>query len=132
MTAKPQPDRQRRPFAVLLASKPARQTGGARSTLVSLALHALDTRGTCRAYNLGCGGSGYSVLQVIDAAARVTGRDVAVTKAGRRPGDPAVLVASSDRIRRDLGWTPAYTSLDGIISSAWRWMTHHASVVRAS
>lgn len=87
-----------------------------------LALEALAPGGACRAYNLGCGGSGYTVREVIDAARRVTGRDVPVRIAARRPGDPPVLVASSDRIRQDLGWRPQFQQLDAIIGSAWRWM----------
>jgi UDP-glucose 4-epimerase len=93
-----------------------------------LALAALDDPGICRSYNLGCGGSGYSVRQVIDVAAEVTGRTIPITIGPRRPGDPAVLVASSDRIQRDLGWTPRLQSLDAIIGSAWRWMQGHARV----
>jgi len=87
-----------------------------------LALTALDARPGCHRYNLGCGGDGYSVLQVIDAARRVTGRPIDVIHAPRRQGDPAVLVASSDAIRRDLGWTPQHQQLETIIASAWRWM----------
>jgi UDP-glucose 4-epimerase len=87
------------------------------------ALGALDgSGGYCRAYNLGCGGRGYSVRQVIAAAERVTGRHIPVRIAARRPGDPAVLVASSDLIRRELGWTPRYQELDVIVGSAWAWM----------
>jgi len=87
-----------------------------------LALGALNTSGRCSAYNLGCGGRGYSVREVIGAATRVTRRAIAVRVAPRRPGDPAVLVASSERIRRDLGWDPRHRALDGIIESAWEWM----------
>ena len=88
-----------------------------------LALERLRMSPVLCAYNLGCGGSGYSVRQVIDAAKRVTGRAVPVRVAARRAGDPAVLVASSRRIRDDLGWQPAYQDLDQIVASAWRWMT---------
>jgi UDP-glucose 4-epimerase len=90
-----------------------------------LALDALDDEGVCRAYNLGCGGRGYSVREVIDAAARVTGRPVPYEVRGRRAGDPAVLIASSERIHRDLGWTPRFRDLETIVSSAWRWMVQH-------
>lgn len=90
-----------------------------------LALHGLDAI-SCESYNLGCGGAGYSVREVIDTAARITGRAIAVESAGRRPGDPAVLVASSDRIRQALGWTPSFQHLDSIIKSAWAWMDVHA------
>ena len=91
-----------------------------------LAFQALADDGVCHAYNLGCGGDGYSVREVIDTARRVTGRPIPVRVAARRPGDPAVLVASSDRIRTDLGWAPQFQRLDTIIESAWRWMRSHA------
>ena len=87
-----------------------------------LALGALGTPGICTAYNLGCGGRGYSVREVIDAAVRVTGRSIPERLAARRPGDPAVLIASSGKIRRDLGWEPRHGRLDAIIASAWAWM----------
>jgi UDP-glucose 4-epimerase len=87
-----------------------------------LALDALPDRGRCASYNLGCGGRGYSVREVIDTAARVTGRPIPIELAPRRAGDPAVLIASSDRIRRDLGWMPRLQALDRIIDSAWQWM----------
>ncbi|AFL89682.1 UDP-galactose 4-epimerase [Terriglobus roseus DSM 18391] len=71
-------------------------------------------------YNIG-NGQGFSVRQVIESARRVTGRDIHVIEEARRPGDPAVLVASSDRIMRDLGWKPNFSDLDSIIASAWEW-----------
>jgi UDP-glucose 4-epimerase len=73
-------------------------------------------------YNLGCGGDGYSVRQVIEIAREVTGRPIPVRVGARRPGDPAVLVASSDRIRRELGWRPRFQDLRTIVGSAWAWM----------
>lgn len=69
--------------------------------------------------NLG-NGTGYSVRQVVSAARRVTGREVPTTDEPRRPGDPAVLVAASDRARSLLGWVPAHPDIDDIIASAWR------------
>ncbi|WP_047857434.1 UDP-glucose 4-epimerase GalE [Archangium gephyra] len=87
-----------------------------------LALHALATGHPSSIYNLGCGGEGYSVKQVIDCARRVTGREIPVTKGPRRAGDPAVLIASSARIMRELGWKPTQQKLDSIVESAWRWM----------
>ena len=87
-----------------------------------VALPALEQPGICRAYNLGCGGDGYTVREVIDTASRITGVQVPTRVAGRRAGDPAVLVASSDRIREDLGWQPEFQQLDTIVTSAWRWM----------
>src|SRR6266849_2638772 len=71
-------------------------------------------------YNLG-NGTGFSVREVIAAASRVTGRKIAFTESPRRPGDPPVLVADSGKIRRELGWTPKYTSLEEIVQTAWSW-----------
>jgi UDP-glucose 4-epimerase len=87
-----------------------------------LALEGLAAGKPSAAYNLGCGGDGYSVAQVIEAARRVTGREIRVARGPRRAGDPAVLVASSARIHRELGWKPQYQSLEEIIGSAWRFM----------
>jgi UDP-glucose 4-epimerase len=86
-----------------------------------LALQGLDEK-SC-VYNLG-NGQGFTVQEVLAAAREVTGRPVPAEIAPRRPGDPATLVASSDRIRRELGWEPRYPDLHDIIESAWRW--HHA------
>ncbi|MFY0525629.1 UDP-glucose 4-epimerase GalE [Archangium gephyra] len=90
-----------------------------------LALHALAKGHPSSIYNLGCGGEGYSVKQVIDCARRVTGKEIPVTKGPRRAGDPAVLIASSGRITRELGWKPTQQKLDAIVESAWRWMQRH-------
>ena len=88
-----------------------------------LALRALvEKRRDSRIYNLGCGGKGYSVREVIEAAARVTGKQIPVKMGPRRPGDPAVLIASSDRITKELDWCPTLQNLDAIIESAWTWM----------
>ena len=76
-------------------------------------------------YNLGCGGDGYTVKQVIDVAREVTGLRIPVRTGTRRAGDPAVLVASSEKIRRELGWSPRFQDLRAIIDSAWRWMQSH-------
>ena len=78
-----------------------------------------------RIYNLGCGGNGYSVREVIETARQVTGKDIPVRIGPRRPGDPATLIASSDKIKRELGWQPQYQDLRVIIESAWRWMLAH-------
>jgi UDP-glucose 4-epimerase len=88
---------------------------------------ALDATNTYpqRVYNLGCGGNGYSVLDVIAAARRVTGRDIGVWRGPRRAGDPPVLVASSARIRSELGWAPVRQELEVIVEDAWRWMLAH-------
>ncbi len=71
-------------------------------------------------FNLG-NGQGFTVLEVIEAARRVTGVEIGFEKAPRRAGDPAVLVASSTRAREQLGWTPRCTDIGDIIASAWRW-----------
>jgi UDP-glucose 4-epimerase len=86
------------------------------------ALHALD--GGSRAYNLG-NGRGFSVREVIETAREVTGHPIPTVVGPRRPGDPAVLVAGSDRIRRELGWTPRYPELRDIVVSAWEWHRTH-------
>jgi len=80
-------------------------------------------------FNLGCG-EGYTVQEVIDSAERVTGRGIPVIDGARRAGDPAVLVASSARISRALGWQPRHSALDEIISSAWKWATADAITAR--
>jgi UDP-glucose 4-epimerase len=91
-----------------------------------LALHALDTpRGQQPLlYNLG-NGRGFSVREVIAAARRVTGHAIPALDAPRRPGDPAVLVASSEKIRRELAWQPQHPELEAIINSAWEWKRRH-------
>ena len=71
-------------------------------------------------YNIGIG-EGFTVLQVVDSVRRVTGQAIPVELCPRRPGDPAVLVASSAAIQRELGWTPKHVELDDIIRSAWDW-----------
>lgn len=76
------------------------------------------------AFNIGTG-SGHTVLEVIQAAERVTGRQVPIKRGPRRPGDPAVLVAATDRLREQLGWKPSSSSLEQILSSAWRWHSAH-------
>jgi UDP-glucose-4-epimerase GalE len=76
------------------------------------------------AYNLGNGG-GYSVRQVIETAQSVTGRTIPVAICNRRSGDPAILISASDNARNKLGWQPEYTSLHGIIETAWQWHQQH-------
>ena len=84
-----------------------------------LALQALDH--TSRMiYNIG-NGQGFTVREVIDSVIRVTGRPIAVDEQPRRPGDPAVLVASSEKIKQELGWAPRHAQLDDIVASAWAW-----------
>lgn len=78
-----------------------------------------------RIYNLGCGGNGYTVREVINVAREVTGRDIDARVTRRRPGDPAVLIASSAKIQRELGWTPSFQNLKTILGSAWDWLQQH-------
>lgn len=87
-----------------------------------LALAALETRDHA-VYNIG-NGQGFSVRQVIESARRVTRHPIPVELHPRRPGDPAVLVASSKAIQRDLGWQPEHPELDQILASAWTWHQH--------
>ena len=86
-------------------SEPGRETGGG-------------------IYNVGTG-AGHSVLEVIRSVEHVTGRPVPYRVSARRPGDPPRLVASSRRIREELGWIPAHKDLDSIVASAWAWHRSH-------
>ena len=85
-----------------------------------LALDHMAAHGGAHAFNLG-NGRGFSVREVIAAAEAASGRTVAFDIAPRRAGDPAVLVAASDRAREVLGWAPRHADLAEIIDSAWRW-----------
>lgn len=89
-----------------------------------LALRHLMAEGPARVFNLGSE-TGYSVREVIDRAQAVTGVNFPVNIMPRRLGDPAVLVASSARIRKELGWQPRSSDLDTIIASAWQWHKNH-------
>ena len=84
-----------------------------------LALKALDSQDRL-ILNLG-NGHGFSVKEVIESVRRVTGHPIPVETLPRRPGDPAFLIASSDKAARELGWKPRYTQLDDIIRTAWLW-----------
>ena len=85
-----------------------------------LSLRALESGRTSTVYNVG-NGRGYSVLEVINSARKITGREIRVCVGSRRMGDPAVLVGDSARIRRELGWHPTRSELDFILETAWRW-----------
>jgi UDP-glucose 4-epimerase len=89
-----------------------------------LALQKLDQGKFYGTYNLG-NGNGYSVRQVIETVKRVTGRKVAAIDSPRRPGDPARLVASSQRIKEELGWIPRYPDLETIVKTAYDWHRKH-------
>ena len=94
--------------------------------LVSAHLLAVDALGLRDhlVYNLG-NGNGYSVREVIETARRVTGHPIPVIETSRRPGDAPRLVAASERVRRELGWTPRHPDLKDIITSAWDWHRTH-------
>ena len=100
--------------------------------LVSAHLLALEALNTSERliYNLG-NGTGYSVLEVIETARQVTGHPIPAVEAPRRAGDAARLVASSDRIRRELGWEPKIPDLKDIIASAWEWHRTHPQGYKA-
>jgi len=89
-----------------------------------LALNYLRNGGESTVYNLG-NGLGFSVKQVIDIAKEVTGKEIKTEKAPRRSGDPAVLVASSEKIKKELKWEPQYNDLHTIIETAWKWHKSH-------
>jgi UDP-glucose 4-epimerase len=89
-----------------------------------LALEALAGGSKSSIYNLG-NGQGYSNRQVIEAAQQLVGKKIPVVESARRPGDPAVLVASSERIQAELGWKPKYPGLREIMETAWRWHRHN-------
>jgi UDP-glucose 4-epimerase len=81
-----------------------------------LALHSSKSE----SYNLGTGG-GSSVREVIESAQKVTGRKIDIIEKARRPGDPPRLIASSEKIKRELGWKPQFQNLEAIVESAWQW-----------
>lgn len=89
-----------------------------------LALDALRNGCQTTEYNLG-NGNGYTVMEVVRTAENVTGREIKTVNADRRPGDPAVLVASSEKIVNELGWKPKYPDLETIIETAWKWHSTH-------
>jgi UDP-glucose 4-epimerase len=86
----------------------------------SLALQYLENGGASRVYNCGYG-HGYSVREIVSAVKKITGADFPVESAGRRPGDPPVIIADSARLRNELDWRPAHDDLDYIVKTAWEW-----------
>jgi UDP-glucose 4-epimerase len=88
-----------------------------------LALQALQN-GQSRTYNLG-NGQGYSILELIEVARKITGHPIPAEVGPRRPGDPAILIASADSIRQELGWQPKHSDLETIVGDAWRWFKDH-------
>ena len=89
-----------------------------------LAVQYLNNGGESDIFNLG-NGVGYSVREVIETARKVTGHPIPATETSRRAGDPARLVASSEKAKSVLGWKPVHDSLEEIISSAWNWHKNH-------
>ena len=89
-----------------------------------LALQSLEGGGDSGVYNMG-NGNGYSVREVIETIKRVTGKEITTINSKRRPGDLARLVASAEKIRKELGWRPKYSGLDTIVATAWQWHQSH-------
>lgn len=89
-----------------------------------LALERLKRGGESSVYNLG-NGKGFSVKEVVEMARKVTGKNIKAEIAERRPGDPAILIASSEKAKKELGWKPKYDSLQSIIATAWKWHESH-------
>jgi len=90
-----------------------------------LALNSLLSGGDSAVYNLG-NNRGYSVREVIELSRKVTGKPIPAIEADKRPGDPAILIASSDKIKKNLGWKPEYEDLETIIKTAWKWHQRRA------
>ena len=88
-----------------------------------LGLEHLLQGGETETFNLG-NGNGFSVREAIETARQVIGREITVVESSRRPGDPPILVGSSDRARKILGWQPQYADLGEIIAHAWQWHQH--------
>ena len=85
-----------------------------------LGLEYLLKEGDSDVFNLG-NGSGFSVREVIETAKKVTGKEIKIVERDRRPGDPPVLVGSSDKAKKALGWRPEYANLNDIVAHAWQW-----------
>ncbi|BFK82623.1 UDP-glucose 4-epimerase GalE [Clostridium baratii] len=90
----------------------------------SLALKRLMNGGESRIYNLG-NGTGFSVKEMIDIARKVTGHEIPAKVAPRRAGDPAILIASSEKAMKELNWKPKFNSVETIIETAWNWHKNH-------
>ncbi len=89
-----------------------------------LALQKLRNEDKSDIYNLG-NGKGFSVKEVVDVVRKVTGKSITAVDAPRRPGDPAILVASSEKIKKELNWKPRMNDLETIVSTAWEWHSKH-------
>ncbi|MPN38857.1 UDP-glucose 4-epimerase [bioreactor metagenome] len=91
-----------------------------------LALERLMNGGESAVYNLG-NGKGFSVKEVVEVARKVTGKEIKAEVAPRRAGDPAVLVASSEKAKKELGWNPEFDSLETILETAWNWHRNNSN-----
>jgi len=89
-----------------------------------LALEYLLKGGKTEVFNLG-NGKGFSVRQIIDFVKEITGKGIKTIEQGRRAGDPPILIASNEKIKKALGWGPKYSDIKTIISSAWKWHKEH-------
>jgi len=85
-----------------------------------LAMQSLENGGSSAVYNLGSG-TGFSNMEIVEAAKKITGINFAVNMAGRRAGDPPELIAQCEKIKKELGWNPTRTNMDNIIRTAWAW-----------
>lgn len=90
------------------------------------ALEKLNRDNTSATYNLG-NGKGFSVKEIVEMAKQVTGKPIKVLTEGRRPGDPPILIASSQRAIDELGWQPRFNTPEQIIATAWKWHSTHPS-----
>ena len=89
-----------------------------------LALKYLDAGNKSSAFNIGSA-HGFSNLEILNAARKVTGQEIPATMGPRRAGDPSTLIASSEKARDILGWKPNYDDIDKIIETAWNWHENH-------
>lgn len=94
------------------------------STAHILALNSLLKKNNSDFYNIGSG-KGYSVKEIINETEKITGQKISVHISPRRTGDPAILITDNKKIKKNLGWKPQYSSLETIISSAWKWHKNH-------
>ncbi|MNN08518.1 UDP-glucose 4-epimerase [compost metagenome] len=90
----------------------------------ALALDRLFKGGDSRIFNLG-NGTGFSVKEVIEVVRKVTNHPIPAEVTGRRAGDPAILIASSDKAVKELGWTPKFNTLETIVETAWKWHSNN-------
>ena len=85
-----------------------------------LALNKIINDKSLSIYNLGSG-KGYSIMEVIDSARKVTGKEIKILKSERREGDPPVLISSPEKAKKELFWKPEFSDLESIMKTAWNW-----------